>query len=89
VSLTTSVKVHDLKSAVQVIRDQPNAKFHGRDIFHETERCPQKSHSSVKSRDFCEFLTFGFIYKGYLYIPVVGMYIFSYEISQNYCVLRM
>ena len=43
-----------------VVRDQPNSRFHGRDIFHEIGRLPWKMPISVKfreARDFSWILT--------------------------------
>jgi len=53
-------------------RDQPNSRFHGRDIFCEIGLIPWKMPISVKSvkfRDICDFSwifnAFTFIYEGF------------------------
>ena len=43
-------------------RDQPNSRFHGRDIFREIGRLPWKTPISVKS---VIFNAFTFIYEGF------------------------
>jgi len=51
--------------------DQPNSRFHGRDIFREIGLLPWKTPISVKSvkfREICDFswiLTVAFIYEGF------------------------
>jgi len=38
-----------------IVRDQPNSRFHGRDVYREIGLLPRKTPTSVKSVIFREF----------------------------------
>ena len=49
------------KIVSEMTRDQPNSRFHGRDIFHEIGLLPWKTPISVKSVKFHEIRDFSWI----------------------------
>jgi hypothetical protein len=55
--------------SIVIIREQPNSRLHGHDIFCETGRPPWKMHFSANAvifREFPWFYTIFTIYKGFL-----------------------
>ena len=67
-----------------MLRDLPNSRFHGRDIFHLIGLLPWKMLISMKSVIFVNFNAFTFIYEGFRVLSAAFVWILLFAMCHTW-----